>query len=167
MKWGIMGRNVGANGTQTTGDGVMSMFMGEYQHSLDEKGRITIPSKFRERLGESFVITKGLDESLFIYPAREWEAISEKLTKLPLTQSDARAFVRMFFSGATESSMDKQGRTLLPQNLREYAKIEKDVVLLGVFSRIEVWSKEIWTEYQKKAESSYNEIAEHLVDLGI
>lgn len=143
------------------------MFLGEYQHSLDAKARIIIPSKFREELGDKFVATKGLDNCIFLYPLKEWQEIEQKLSKLPLTRADARSFVRFFFSGAAELDLDKQGRTVMPSNLREYSNIEKDVVIIGVGSRIEVWSAEKWTNYNNLANSSYEEIAENLVDLGI
>lgn len=143
------------------------MFLGEYQHSLDAKARITIPSKFREELGEKFVATKGLDNCIFLYPLQEWQEIEQKLSKLPLTRADVRSFVRFFFSGAAELEVDKQGRTVVPINLREYAEIEKDIVVIGVGSRIEVWSTGKWENYNEMASSSYEEIAESLVDLGI
>lgn len=147
--------------------GALNMFLGEYQHSLDAKGRITIPSKFREELGDKFVATKGLDNCIFIYPLSEWQEIERKLNKLPLTRSDVRSFVRFFFSGAAELENDKQGRTVIPVNLREYAQITKDIVVIGVGSRIEVWSTGKWEEYNEVASSSFAEIAENLVDLGI
>ncbi|MBO8159313.1 division/cell wall cluster transcriptional repressor MraZ [Thermosyntropha sp.] len=143
------------------------MFLGEYQHSLDAKGRITIPAKFRDGLGNKFIATKGLDNCIFLYPLNEWHLIEEKLRQLPLTRADVRAFVRFFFSGASELEIDKQGRTVLPLNLRDYAQIEKDIVIIGVGSRIEIWSVDNWKEYNDKAASSYEEIAEKLVDLGI
>jgi len=143
------------------------MFLGEYQHSLDSKGRITIPSKFREQLDNRFVVTKGLDNCIFLYPLNEWHVIEEKLRLLPLTRADVRSFARFFFSGASELEFDKQGRTVLPLNLRDYAAIDKDVVIIGVGARVEIWSTEKWAEYNQSAESSYEEIAESLVDLGI
>lgn len=141
--------------------------MGEYQHTIDPKGRLIIPAKFREGLGEKFVATKGLDNCLFVYPMDEWKVLEQKLKSLPFTRADARSFVRFFFSGATECELDKQGRILLPSNLREYAKLDKDVVLLGVSSRVEIWSKEHWTSYSEEAEASYDEIAEKIVDLDL
>lgn len=139
--------------------------MGEYNHTIDTKSRLIIPSKFRETLGDTFVITKGLDGCLFVYDNREWAAFEEKLKALPLTNKDARQFVRFFLAGAAEVEVDKQGRILVPSTLREFAKIEKEVVLVGVASRIEIWSKEKWDET-----SSYedmDEIAEHMADLGL
>ena len=143
------------------------MFMGEYHHSLDSKGRLIIPPKFREELGVGAVITRGLDNCLFLFPAEEWEALETKLKTLPLTKGGARQFVRFLFSGATECEMDKQGRINLPANLREFASIEKDAVVIGVSSRIEIWSKENWETYVSAAEESFEDIAENIVDLGI
>lgn len=143
------------------------MFMGEYLHTIDGKGRLIIPAKFRENLGEQFIATKGLDHCLFVYPQAEWQQLEEKLRALPFTQSDVRAFVRFFFSGATECELDKQGRILLPANLREYAKMEKDVVLVGVSSRVEIWSQTLWEDYSRLAEADYDTAAQSLVNLGI
>ncbi len=143
------------------------MFMGEYQHSMDAKGRLIMPAKFRESLGENFVVTRGLDNCLFVFPNEEWRILEEKLKSLPMTRKDARAFVRFFFSGATECELDKSGRINLPQNLREFAKLEKDVVVLGVSNRIELWSKENWDQYMALTADSYEEIAETMEELGI
>ncbi|WP_032121721.1 division/cell wall cluster transcriptional repressor MraZ [Clostridium amazonitimonense] len=142
------------------------MFIGEYQHALDNKNRIIVPSKFRETLGSKFVITKGLDGCLYIYTIDEWSALEEKLRKLPLTSKDARAFVRFFFSGANEVEFDKQGRALIPQNLIEYANIKKEIISIGVMSRIEIWSKENWEEYNN-SNIDFDEIAEKMSELGI
>ncbi len=143
------------------------MFIGEHQHSLDEKGRLIIPSKFREDLGYEFVMTKGLDSCLFVYPKKEWTVIEEKLRSLPLTNKDARAFIRFFFSGATECILDKQGRVLIPANLREHSKLDKDAVVIGVSSRIEIWSKDEWESYNDDDNLSYDSIAEKMAELGI
>lgn len=144
----------------------VKMFIGEYQHALDSKNRMIIPSKFREELGDSFVLTKGLDGCLYAYPMSEWRNLEEKLKKLPLTSKDARAFVRFFFSGANEIDMDKQGRALIPQNLLEYAQVHKDIVSIGVSTRIEVWSKEKWEEYNN-LNIDFDGIAEKMSELGI
>jgi len=141
--------------------------MGEYHHSVDPKGRLIVPSKFRDGLGQNFVITKGLDNCLFVYPMEEWLVIERKLKSLPFTKADARAFVRFFFSGANECELDKQGRILLPSNLREYGKFDKDVVIIGVSSRIEIWSKELWENYSESEDMDYEEIAEKLQDIDI
>ncbi|ANS75119.1 division/cell wall cluster transcriptional repressor MraZ [Paenibacillus yonginensis] len=140
------------------------MFMGEFQHSIDDKGRITIPAKFRDSLGTTFVVTRGLDHCLFVYPLSEWEVLETKLKALPLMKSDARAFTRFFFSGATECEWDKQGRVNLPANLRDYAKLEKECVVLGVSNRVEIWNRETWNQYFDQSEDTFNEIAEKLVD---
>lgn len=140
------------------------MFMGEFQHSIDDKGRIIIPAKFRDLLGTSFVVTRGLDKCLFVYPLQEWEVLEQKLKALPLMKSDARAFTRFFFSGATECEWDKQGRVNLPGSLRDYAKLEKDCVVLGVSNRVEIWSRDTWEQYFGQSEDTFNEIAEKLVD---
>ncbi len=142
------------------------MFIGEYQHALDTKNRIVVPSKFREELGEKFVLTKGLDGCLYVYSLAEWGILEEKLKKLPLTNKDARAFVRFFFSGANEVDCDKQGRALIPQNLLQYAGIEKDIVSIGVSTRIEIWSKDKWDEYNN-SNIDFGEIAEKMSELGI
>lgn len=143
------------------------MFIGEYQHTLDNKGRVIIPSRFREELGEGFVITKGLDNCLFLYPMGEWSILEDKLKTLPLTNRDARAFIRFFFSGATECILDKQGRVLIPSNLRDHSKLEKDVVVIGVSTRMEIWSKEEWDSYNDDDNLSYDNIAEKMAELGI
>lgn len=143
------------------------MFIGEYQHALDPKGRVIIPSKFRDELGEEFVMTKGLDNCLFAYPKKEWEILEEKLKTLPLTSKDARAFIRFFFAGASEGILDKQGRVLIPANLREHSKLEKDVVIIGVATRMEIWSKENWDAYNNDDSLSYESIAEKMAELGI
>lgn len=143
------------------------MFMGEYRHSMDSKGRVIIPAKFRDELGNVFVVTRGLDNCLFVYPMEEWRVLEEKMKALPLTRKDARAFVRFFFSGAVETELDKQGRVSLPANLRDYASLDKEVVIIGVSNRIELWSGEDWDAYLSEAESSYEEIAETMEELGI
>lgn len=145
----------------------MNMFMGEYQHNIDAKGRMIVPAKFREGLGEKFVLTRGLDQCLFAYPMDEWKILEEKLKKLPLTKRDARRFTRFFFSGAVECEVDKQGRINIPQPLRTYSKLEKECVVIGVSNRVEVWSKEIWEDYFTQSEESFAEIAENLMDFDI
>lgn len=142
------------------------MFIGEYQHSLDSKNRIIVPAKLREGLGNKFVITKGLDGCLYAYPLEEWRVLEDKLKTLPFTNKDARTFVRFFFSGACEVELDKQFRGLIPQNLKEYAKIEKDIVSIGVLSRVEIWSREMWDKYND-SNVDFDLIAEKMNDLGI
>lgn len=139
--------------------------MGEYNHTIDAKGRLIIPSKFRETLGDEFVVTKGLDGCLFVYDNKEWSAFEEKLKSLPLTNKDARQFVRFFLAGATLAEVDKQGRILVPANLREFAGLEKEVVLVGVASRVEIWSKTRWED--AASYDDVEEIAEHMAELGL
>ena len=141
------------------------MFMGEYNHTVDAKGRLIVPSKFREQLGDEFVVTKGLDGCLFVYENTEWEALEEKLHALPLTNANARNFSRFFLAAATTCEVDKQGRILLPAVLRDFAKIEKDAVLVGVGSRIEIWSRDVWN--QSNTYDDMDEIAENMEGLGI
>ena len=143
------------------------MLMGEYNHSLDAKGRVILPSDFRVELGESFIITKGLDNCLFIYPQSEWEQLSVKLRQLPLAKTEARAFVRFFFAGARQVELDKQGRFLIPATLRQHASLKRDAVLIGVSNRIEVWSKDEWLKYNEEITPSVSAIAETLAELGI
>src|SRR5690606_32459793 len=126
-----------------------------------------MPARFREELGDTFIVTRGLDQCLFVYPMDEWRTLENKLKSLPMTQANARAFVRFLFSGATECTLDKQGRILLPSHLREHASIVKDVMIIGVSPRAEIWAREQWQSYVEEAELSYSEIAEKLVDLGI
>ncbi len=143
----------------------MMMFMGEYNHTIDAKGRLIVPSKFRESLGDTFVVTKGLDGCLFVYDNEEWTAFEEKLKSLPITNKEARQFARFFLAGAAEVEVDKQGRILVPNILREFAQISKDVVLIGVASRIEIWSKERFDGMA--AYEDMDEIAEHMAELGL
>lgn len=143
------------------------MLMGEYQHTIDAKGRLILPAKFRDELGELFIVTKGLDNCLFVYAKEEWAILEGKLKQLPLAKPEARAFVRFFFAGAAEVECDKQGRVLLPTNLRDYAQVEKDVVILGVSNRVEIWSKSVWDSYNEQISPTVASIAESLVDLGI
>ncbi len=138
--------------------------MGEFQHNVDAKGRLIVPAKYRELLGEQFVITRGLDQCLFGYPMAEWNKIEEKLKEMPVTKKDARAFTRFFFSGAQEMELDKQGRVNIPATLLSYAKIEKECVILGVSNRFEIWAKDAWEAYFAESEDSFNEIAENLTD---
>ncbi|MBM7647226.1 MraZ protein [Bacillus ectoiniformans] len=141
--------------------------MGEYQHNVDAKGRLIIPAKLREHLGESFVLTRGLDQCLFGYPMNEWKVLEDKMKALPLTKKDARAFIRFFFSGASDCELDKQGRINIPSTLLSYAKLEKECIILGVSNRIEIWDKSIWEDYFMKSEESFSEIAENMIDFDI
>ena len=141
--------------------------MGEYQHKMDNKGRVIIPASFRDELSEKFVVTRGLDNCLFVYPMQEWSILEEKLNSLPITSKDSRTFVRFFFSGATECQLDKQGRISLPSNLRDYADLDKQIVIIGLSNRIELWAKAKWDNYIDDAEDSYEDIAEKMEELGI
>jgi len=143
------------------------MFIGEYNHTIDSKGRVIVPAKFRERLGEEFVVTKGLDGCLFVYPMDEWTVFTDKLKELPLAKKDARQFSRFFLAGAASCEVDKQGRILIPSVLRDFAGLEKDAVLVGVSSRIEIWSKPKWEEISDVDVEDMDNIAEHMEDLGI
>lgn len=143
----------------------MFMFMGEYNHTIDPKGRVIVPAKFREALGDEFVVTKGLDGCLFVYDMSEWSAFEEKLKTLPITNKDARSFVRFFLAGATTVEVDKQGRILLPGVLRDFAALNKDVVLVGVASRVEIWGKERWDD--TASFDDMEDIAEHMAELGL
>lgn len=143
------------------------MFMGEYQHNMDEKGRVIVPAKFRDDLGEKFVATRGLDNCLFVYPMNEWTILEKKLTSLPITSKNARIFVRFFFSGATECELDKQGRISIPANLRNFAALNKEIVIIGLANRVELWSKDKWDNYLNEVEDSYEDIAATMEELGI
>ena len=140
----------------------MSMFMGEYHHSIDEKGRIIIPSKFRNELGDSFVITRGLENCLFVYSLVEWTKITDKLKKLPFTKKDARNFTRFMLSGATVTELDKQGRANISSSLIEHAKLDKECVVIGVNDRLEIWSKESWENFYDENVDKLSDIAENL-----
>lgn len=143
------------------------MFMGEFQHSLDDKGRLIIPAKLRDGLGEKFIVTRGLDNCLFVYPMDQWKVLEEKIKELPTSHADTRAFVRMFFSGAVEVELDKQGRIVIPQHLRDHARIERDVYVIGVSTKVEIWAKAVWEQYSLQAQQSYENIAETIMDIGI
>ena len=143
------------------------MLIGQYNLTLDERGRITIPSKFRDSILGDFVLTKGLDICVFLYPKNEWERITSKLKELPLSNKNARAFLRNFYSGAVTSSIDKQGRVLLPQNLRDHAEMGKELVIIGLDTRAEIWAQDKWEEFNSQEGLSYEEQAQTLDQLGI
>lgn len=147
--------------------GETKLFIGEYEHSVDSKGRVIMPVKLRDDIGEKFIVTKGLDGCLFAYSQTEWNNFEEKLKTLPLTNKNARDFVRFFLSGAVECEIDKQGRFLIPGNLREYATLEKEIIIIGVGTRIEIWNKEEWKKYSSDENISADEIAENMTMLGI
>lgn len=147
--------------------GAKGMFSGTYFHTLDPKGRIIIPAKFRDDLGESFMLTRGLDGCLFVFTMSAWNAFVEKLNVIPMSEDAGRAFTRYFFASAVEGKLDKQGRLNIPQQLLSHAHIDKDVVTIGVNTRIEIWSKEVWDEYTSTPAFSEDNIAENMKKLGI
>ncbi len=143
------------------------MFIGEFEHSIDDKGRLAIPKKFRDHFSHGLVLTRGLDPCLWVYTPAEWSALAGKIAKLPLANYDARVVSRMMFSGATDCQLDQQGRVVIPGYLREYARLGNVVTVLGVNNRLEVWSKDLWTESKAQVESQAGMLAEHLASLGI
>lgn len=143
------------------------MFIGEYSHSIDAKKRLALPSKFRGELGERVVITRGLDQCLFVYPMKTWEQLSEKLGNLPVGEPGTRSFIRLMFAGAADVELDNQGRVLLPDNLKQYAGLGKDVIVAGLFNRLEIWSASAWDGYKSEAEKNTDAIAEQLGKLGV
>lgn len=154
MKWGEVEK-------------VQIMFIGEYQHTIDEKGRLAMPVKFRGKMADGAVVTKGLDNCLSVYTVSEWEILAQKLASLPLTQSASRAFARLMLAGATQVAIDKQGRINIPGYLREYANLSGQVVVAGLYSRVELWSQKNWQEYKEKTEGDSSAIAEELSNLGV
>ncbi len=142
------------------------MMMGESSHSLDDKGRIIIPSRLRDELRDRFIMTKGLDGCLFFYPMDEWRTMEERLKALPMTNANARAFARLFLAGAQDVEVDRQYRITIPPRLREYGAIQKDVVLVGVSNRVELWAEERWNAYQETAQAGYEDVAEKMGDFG-
>lgn len=143
------------------------MFIGEFKHNLDVKGRMAVPAKFRNKLGINAIITRGLDHCLFIFNSKEWEILAQKLISLPLAQANSRAFVRLMLAGAVDAEVDKQGRILIPDYLREYAGLKKETIVIGLYNRIEIWDSNTWKQYKIKTEASSEEIAEKLGELGI
>lgn len=141
--------------------------MGEFQHTIDTKGRLIMPAKLREKLGEKFVVTRGLDGCLFGYPLSEWAVLEAKLNEMPLAKKDARTFVRFFYSAATECELDKQGRINLPISLRNHGNLTKNCVIVGVSNRIEIWDEERWQAFSEEAEENFDEIAESMIDFGL
>ena len=142
----------------------ISMFIGEYHHSVDDKGRLIIPSKFRDELGTKFIITRGIENCLFVYSMESWEKIVNKLETLPFTKKDARAFIRFFLSGASEAEFDKQGRINITSPLISYANITKECVVIGTGDRLEIWSEESWNDFFTSAKDSMSDIAENLFE---
>ena len=144
--------------------GILKMFMGEYHHNIDEKGRLIIPAKFRTELGEKFIVTRGLEKCLYVYSESEWNNIVAKIKTLPFTKKDVRTFVRSFFSGATECEFDRQGRINITSPLVSYAGLEKECVIIGVNDRLEIWSEDAFNNFMNENSEQLEEIAEHLFE---
>ncbi len=143
------------------------MFFGEFRHKFDAKGRIAVPAKFRKRLAKGAVVTRGLDASLFLFPKEEWDKLAHKLASLPLGRADSRALSRLMLAGAMEVELDKQGRIIVPDYLREFASIGKDAVIAGLYDRLEIWDTKKWDTYKKATERDVSNIAEQLGELGL
>lgn len=143
------------------------MFIGEYSHTIDEKGRMAVPSKMRRLLGSGAVVTRGIDSCLWVFPKAEWQALAEKLAKLPLTDANSRAFSRLMLAGAVEVGFDSQGRILLPGYLRGYAGLKKNACVAGLYSRLEIWNADRWNEYKTKSEKETEKISQAMADLGV
>lgn len=143
------------------------MFIGEYSHNLDEKGRVAVPKKFRLDLKQGAIVTRGLDNCLFLYTKKEWQKLAEKLANLPFAQANTRAFARLMLAGAMDMTIDKQGRIILPDYLRQYAGLKKEITVAGLYSRLELWDAAKWNEYKKKTEAKSNKIAEQMSELGV
>lgn len=143
------------------------MLLGEHKHAMDPKGRVAIPVRFRSKFDAGAIITRGLDRCLFVFGMQEWEKLVQKITALPLSQSNSRAFSRLMLAGAAEVQFDGQGRVLIPDYLRKYANLDKQVVVAGVYNRMEIWNEELWNDYKAKTESASDDIAEQLGELGV
>jgi MraZ protein len=143
------------------------MFIGEYSHNLDDKGRLAVPVKFRRELSKGAVVTRGLDNCLFLFTKTEWAKLAEKLAALPFSQANSRAFARLMLAGAMDVILDKQGRIILPEYLRQFAGLKKSAVIAGLYSRLEIWDQEMWNKYKNQTESHSNEIAERMAELGV
>ena len=153
--------------TSLLGDNSKNMLLGEYKHNLDTKGRVAIPAKFRDKFISGAIVTRGLDRCLFVFGKAEWETLAQKIISLPLAQSDSRAFARLMLSGATDVELDSQGRILLPDSLRSYAGLKKEIVVTGMYTRVELWDADTWNAYKTKTEGAADEIAEKLSEIGI
>lgn len=143
------------------------MFIGEYEHTIDEKGRMAVPSKFRDELAKGAVVTRGLDNCLFVYPMDEWEKLASKLANLPIAKANTRAFARLMLSGAMDVKLDKQGRVIVPDYLKKYAGISKKVVVTGLYNRLEIWDEATWNKYRSGTEKTSGDIAEQLSELDV
>jgi MraZ protein len=142
------------------------MFIGEHSHSIDEKGRVSLPVKFRGELAAGCIVTRGLDHCLWVYPENTWNQLAEKLASLPITQKNARSFARLMLSGATDLIIDKAGRINLPNYLKEYAGIKNKVIIAGMYDRLEIWPEDSWKEFKKNMEENSDEIAEQIEEMG-
>lgn len=162
-KWGKVDKS-GDNSTKLL---ITTMFIGEFHHNLDTKNRIAIPAKFRSKLGEGAVITRGLDSALTIYPKKEWLELAKKLSSLSIVKANSRAFSRFMLSGAMDTVLDKQGRVIVPDYLKKYASINKKTVIVGLFDKIEIWSEEKWFKYKTNTEKNSNDIAEKLGEIEV
>ncbi len=149
------------------GKNLISSLMGKYQNSLDDKGRMIVPAKYREELGDTCVLTKGMDKCLYIYPVSKWEMFTEKMSSLPTSDTSVRAFVRHFYANAVECDIDKQGRITLPQELRQYANMEKELITVGLLDKIEIWAKEQWYAEKSIMELTPKDVAEKMAEYGI
>jgi MraZ protein len=143
------------------------MLLGEFRHNLDTKGRVAIPAKFKDKLLPGAIITRGLDNCLFVFASKEWEVLAQRIIALPLAQANSRAFARLMLAGAADVELDGQGRILIPDYLRRYADLKKEVVVAGLYNRVEIWDGARWEEYKRKTEGASDEIAEKLGELGI
>ncbi len=143
------------------------MFIGEYSHNLDDKGRLAIPVKFRDQLKKGAVVTRGLDNCLFLYTKTEWQKLATKLAALPISQANSRAFSRLMLAGAMDIDVDKQGRVILPEYLRKFAGLKKELVLAGLYNRIEIWDVKNWESYKGQTEAQSGNIAERMGELGV
>lgn len=143
------------------------MFIGEYSHNLDDKGRLAVPVKFRSDLSKGAVVTRGLDGCLFLYSLAEWKILAEKLSHLPISQANTRAFARLMLAGAMDVQIDKQGRIIIPDYLRKYAVLKKKVIINGLYNRLEIWDEDNWVKYKEKTEKESGDIAERLGELGV
>lgn len=143
------------------------MFIGEYQHNIDEKGRLSVPAKFRNDLKGGVVVTRGIDRCLFLYPKKEWEEMAAKLAALPISQKKSRAFARLMLAGAWDAKLDSQGRIILPEYLRQYSNISKKTIVTGLYNRLEIWDEDSWSKYKAITEAESEDIAEAMTDLGV
>jgi MraZ protein len=162
-RWGIVDNSVNNPAILC----ITPMLIGEYRHTIDEKRRLAIPSKLRKKIGKEAVITRGLDNCLVLYPMKEWEIVSDKLAKLPVSSVEARGFARIMLAGADQVSFDSLGRILVPDYLMQYAEVQKNTVIAGLNNRLEIWNEKRWEDYKKKAEQSVEEFASKLSDQGI